>query len=171
MLSCIHTVMAVRGSVSATGEETPGWGPPLVAVYRRSYVGFVRLAYLLTGSRDAAQDIVQDSFVAASRSWDQVRDPEPYVRAIVVNGCRAWARRQRLERRHAHVAEQVGGPAADELWDALDSLKPRQRAAIVLRFYADFADDEIGRLLDCRPATVRTAIHRALRQLRREIPR
>ena len=163
--------MGVRGSVSATGEETPGWGPPLVALYRQRYVGFVRLAYLMTGNRDAAQDIVQDSFVAASRSWDRERDPEPYVRTIVVNGCRVWARRQRLERRHSPAPDQVDAAAADELWDALDSLKPRQRAAIVLRFYGDLADDEIGRLLDCRPATVRTAIHRALRQLRREIPR
>jgi len=163
--------MAVRDSVSATDEETPGWGAPLVAVYQRCYVGFVRLAYLITGSRDVAQDIVQDSFVAASRSWDRVRDPEPYVRTIVVNGCRAWARRQRLERRHARADEHVDAPAPGDLWDALDSLNPRQRAAIVLRFYADLPDDDIGRLLGCRPATVRTAIHRALRQLRREIAR
>lgn len=163
--------MAVRDSASATDEATPGWGPPLIALYQRRYVTFVRLAYLITGSRDVAQDIVQDSFVAASRSWDRVRDPEPYVRAIVVNGCRAWSRRQRLERRHARADERVDAPVPDELWDALVSLNPRQRAAIVLRFYADLPDDDIGRLLGCRPATVRTAIHRALRQLRREIAR
>ena len=157
--------------MSTAGEDAPGWEPPLVDAYQRGYLGLVRLAYLITGSRDAAPDIVQDAFVAARRSWDRERDPEPYVRAIVVNGCRAWARRQRLERRHAQPDERSVRLGADELWDALQSLAPRHRAAIVLRFYADLPDHEIGRLLDCRPATVRSAIRRGLAQLRREITR
>lgn len=157
----------MRDSLSAS-EDSP-WGAPLVALYRRRYVDLVRLAYLTTGSREAAQDIVQDAFVSASRSWDGVRDPEPYVRAIVVNGCRGWGRRQARERRQ-EIPEVKDAPlGADELWDALDALKPRQRAAIVLRFYADLPDEEIAQLLNCRRATVRTAIYRALKVLRQEI--
>jgi DNA-directed RNA polymerase specialized sigma24 family protein len=167
--SCIHTVMAVRRAVSDRGEETSGWGPPLVAVYRRCYAEFVRLAYLMTGSREAAQDIVQDSFVSARRSWDGVRDPEPYIRAIIVNGCRGWSRRQVREQGNVDPGLTVTDLGADELWDSLGVLKPRQRAAIVLRFYADLPDDEIADLLNCRRATVRTAIHRGLSVLRREV--
>ena len=60
---------------------------------------------------------------------------------------------------------------ADELWDALGRLDERRRAAIVLRFYADVPVAEIAEILDCRPVTVRTSIHRGLQQLRREIDR
>ena len=158
--------MEMRSSLSAAEGS---WGAPLVALYRRRYVDLVRLAYLTTGSREAAQDIVQDAFVSASKSWDRVRDPEPYVRTIVVNGCRGWGRRQAREQRQAVPPARVGELGADELWDALDALKPQQRAAIVLRFYADMPDDEIAHVLDCRRATVRTAIHRGLKVLRREI--
>jgi RNA polymerase sigma factor (sigma-70 family) len=57
------------------------------------------------------------------------------------------------------------------MWDALAALPDRQRVAIVLRFYADLPDTRIAEILDCRPATVRTAIHRGLRSLRRVIDR
>ena len=55
------------------------------------------------------------------------------------------------------------------MWDALAALTDRQRAAIVLRFYEDVPDDRIAEILDCRPATVRSAIHRGLQSLRRVI--
>jgi RNA polymerase sigma factor (sigma-70 family) len=61
--------------------------------------------------------------------------------------------------------------APDEMWDALAELKDRQRVAIVLRFYEDMHDEQIAEILGCRPATVRTAIHRGLRSLRRVIDR
>ena len=60
---------------------------------------------------------------------------------------------------------------ADELWDALATLPDRQRTAIVARYYLDLPDPEIADLLGCRPATVRTAIHRGLAALRKEVPR
>lgn len=60
---------------------------------------------------------------------------------------------------------------ADELWDVLGTLPPRQRAAIVLRFYEDLPDSEIAALLGCRVATVRTAVFRGLEKLRKEVER
>jgi RNA polymerase sigma factor (sigma-70 family) len=58
---------------------------------------------------------------------------------------------------------------ADEMWDTLQVLPQRQRAAIVLRFYEDLPDARIADILGCREATVRTAIHRGLARLRKEI--
>jgi RNA polymerase sigma factor (sigma-70 family) len=58
---------------------------------------------------------------------------------------------------------------ADEMWDAIATLGDRQRAAIVLRFYEDLPDKEIAELLGCQVPTVRTAIHRGLRALRRVV--
>jgi RNA polymerase sigma factor (sigma-70 family) len=147
------------------------WRDALVDLYRERQVALVRLAYLLTGDRAAAEEIVQDAFVAAQRSWDGVRAPAPYVRAAVVNRCRSWGRHQQVRRRWDPAVLEPVSQQPDELWDALQRLTPRQRAAIVMRFYADLPDDEIATAIGCRPATVRTAIHRGLTALRKEIER
>jgi RNA polymerase sigma factor (sigma-70 family) len=95
----------------------------------------------------------------------------PYVRTAVVNRCRSWGRRRRLEHERRPAPSEPTPFHADELWDALLRLDPRRRAAVVLRFYLDLPDTEIAELLGCRRATVRTSIHRALRTLRQEIER
>ncbi|MEY2567050.1 MAG: hypothetical protein QOE35_1579 [Actinomycetota bacterium] len=148
------------------------WETGLVEVYEARYRDLVRLAYLLTGSIEVAEELVQDAFLAARTSWSSVREPFPYLRSAVVNRTRSWGRRLQLERRHANTTrEAAAGLQADEMWDALATLNERQRAAIVLRFYEDLPDDDIAELLGCRPATVRTAIHRGLAALRKEIDR
>lgn len=148
------------------------WDAGLVEAYEQRYRDLVRLAYLLTGSPEAAEELVQDAFLAARSSWPQVREPYPYLRSAVVNRTRSWGRRLQLERRHARPRPDLAIDLdADELWDALATLNERQRAAIVLRFYEDLPDDEIAETLGCRQATVRTAIHRGLAALRKEIDR
>lgn len=155
--------------------EPPGvrsrglWDDRLVSTYRERYGGLVRLAYLLTGDAAAAEEIVQDAFVASHRGGERLRDPYPYVRTAVVNRCRSWGRRTRLERAHPPHPPEHAELAADEMRDALDRLSERQRAAIVLRFYEDLPDAQIAELLGCKEATVRTAIHRGLARLRKEI--
>ena len=149
----------------------PPWAGPLVELYRERYQPMVRLAYLLTGDRTAAEELVQDAFVSVHRSWSRVNQPASYLRTAVVNACRSWGRRRTLE---AHRRPRRAEPAvlvADELWDSLGRLPERQRSAIVLRFYEDLPDADIAVALGCRPATVRTAIHRGLAALRTEVPR
>jgi RNA polymerase sigma-70 factor (sigma-E family) len=145
------------------------WDDDLVQLYERSYDGLVRLAYLVSGEPRVAEEMVQEAFVKAHRSWDRVRDPLPYIRTAVVNGCRSWARRQKLERERQPRPPEPTRQEPDELWDALATLKDRPRAAIVLRYYADLPDAEIAEILGCRPSTVRSTIHRALATLRQEI--
>jgi RNA polymerase sigma factor (sigma-70 family) len=147
------------------------WADELVTLYRERHVAMVRLAYLLTGDRAAAEEIAHDAFVAVQRNWAGVRDPASYLRTAVVNRTRTWGRRHQLERRFQHQPPGATALEADELWDALGRLSPRRRAAVVLRYYADMPDDEIAVALGCRPATVRTVIHRALHDLRQEIER
>ncbi len=105
-------------------------------------------------------------------SWDRAEHPGAYLRKIVVNGCHSWHRRQRMER------ERMPRPAADgvepegrELLDALARLNLRQRSALVLRFYADMSEAEIAEALGCRPGTVKSLLHRGLRELERMIER
>ena len=133
--------------------------------------GFVRLAFLLTGDREVAEELVQDAFLAASRSWATVLDEPAYLRSAVVNRARSWGRRAQLERRQPLRRATPVHLEADELWDALGSLTPRQRAAVVLRYYEDLPEAEIAAILHTRPSTVRTSVHRALRTLRKEITR
>jgi RNA polymerase sigma factor (sigma-70 family) len=137
-------------------------------VYRAQRLPLVRLAYLLTGDRSVAEEIVQDAFAATLRVWPSVRDPVKYLRTAVVNGSRSWGRRRRLDVLHRATRPDHSTLVADEMWDALERLSPRRRAAIVLRFYLDLPDDAIAELLGCRRATVRTVIHRALSELRKE---
>jgi RNA polymerase sigma-70 factor (sigma-E family) len=189
------------GDVALSTEPQPGTGPPAVELdagapgagapgllpgpapaatswdvadlYRARHGDMVRLAYVLTGSQEQAADVAQEAFVKLFRKWDTVREPEAYLRRIVVNDCRSAHRRARRERDHA---EGAGEPVvldleADELSDALASLPHRQRAAIVLRYYHDCSEREIAQVLGCRPGTVGSLLHRGLARLREVIER
>jgi RNA polymerase sigma factor (sigma-70 family) len=147
-------------------------GPePLDAAYRRLRPALVRLAYLMTGSEAAAEDVVHDAVVAASRHWATIDDPDPYLRRAVVNRSRSAHRtsgreQAKVTRLAGLAAAPAREPAVDETWALLRRLPDRQRQALVLRFYEDLPDAEIARLLGCRPATVRSLVHRGLAAVR-----
>jgi len=146
--------------------------PSLDELYRREYTGMIRLAHLITGSVDVAEDLVQESFLRLQRSWDGAENPGAYLRSTVVNRCRSWQRRQILERRHRPVsAHRTTDLEAREMLDALSALSRRQRAALVLRFYADLSEADIAVALGCRPGTVKSLVNRGLRQLEGTIER
>lgn len=147
------------------------WPAPLVQSYTDHRLDLVRLAFLMTGSFSVAEEVVQEAFMSTLRTWSRVREVRPYLRAAVVNGSRSWLRRRNLERSHPHPRDEASISEPDEMWDVLARLNPRQRSAIVLRYYEGLPDAEIARLLGCRTATVRTVIHRALGALRKEIQR
>jgi RNA polymerase sigma factor (sigma-70 family) len=152
-------------------SATAPWDAGLVRVYHDRYRDLVGLAYLITSQAAVSEEIVQDAFIAAHRSDAQIRDPYAYVRTAVVNRCYSWGRQLVREREREQPPPETAEMAPDEMWDALAELKDRQRVAIVLRFYEDMHDEQIAEILGCRPATVRTAIHRGLRSLRRVIDR
>lgn len=161
--------MRPNGVTSSPVAGASAWPPGLVAAYEEHWSSLTRVAYLLTGDRAVAEELVQDAFVAARLRWDRIDNPGGYLRTSVVNATRDWGRHQDVVAKHLphQVDPSVDHP--DELWDALDRLDHRRRSAVVLRYYADLPDPEIAEILDCRPATVRTLIHRALRDLRREM--
>lgn len=147
------------------------WPPDLVDLYGRERTSFVRLAYLMTGQLEVAEELVQDAFLACAPRWAELERPRAYLRAAVTNRARSWLRRLQLQREREQPSETIDEAHPDELWDALGRLDERRRAAIVLRFYQDLPDDEIAEAIGCRPATVRTLIHRGLHDLRREVDR
>lgn len=152
-------------------EADDGWPAELVDRYRADRVPLVRLAYLLIGRRPEAEEIVQDAFIATREAWPRVREPEQYLRRAVVNRCRSWGRHQEVVRAHPPAPPEPSTLEANELWDALGRLDERRRTAIVLRYYSGLPHAEIAEILGCRSATVRTSIHRGLKQLGKEIER
>lgn len=138
-------------------------------LYVSQHERLMRLAFVLTGSREVAEDVVQDSFVRLYRHWLSAERPEQYVRQIVVNGCRSHHRRtgrQRDKMAKLYVLDATTDRQGVELSDVLLELPYRQRAAIVLRFYSDLSEVEIAEVLGCRPGTVGSLIHRGLARLR-----
>lgn len=134
------------------------------------YAPMVRLAHLLTGSLDTAEDVVHDAMLRVAGKLDQISNPEGYLRIAVINGCRSQHRRDlRATRLVDSSVEPMYSQPARELLDQLVRLPDRQRIAVVLRFYLDFSDDDIAEQLGCSVATVRVLVFRALRRLREVI--
>jgi RNA polymerase sigma-70 factor (sigma-E family) len=150
----------------------------LADLYVRHADAAGRLAYLLTGDRALAEDLVQEAFVRAARRLVHLRDPEAfpaYLRRTVVNLAMSHFRHRRVER--TYLASQSAGEAVAEsteanlaefarMRDVLLALPERQRAAIVLRFYEDLCDARIAELLRCREGTVRSLVSRGVAALR-----
>ena len=134
----------------------------------------LRFAVVLVGDHGTAEDIVQEVATRAFQRWGRIGDlpdPHAYVRRMVVNETVSWHRKwgrispapdTALDR--AHTDPEVG--QYDDLLRRLDSLPPRQRAVVVLRYFEDLSDEEIADTLGCRPVTVRGYAHRALTTLR-----
>ncbi len=152
----------------------------LAELYMSYSDGAVRLAYLLTGDRSLAEDLVQDAFVKLAGRFTDLRDPgafEAYLRKTVVNLARMHFRRKRVER--AYLDRERRQPrrnaalpdvaAHEEMKRALLSLPPRQRAALVLRYYEDLSEGQIADILRCRPGTVRSLLSRGAVGLRAHI--
>lgn len=142
-------------------------------VYRRESLGMVRLAFLMVGSRQLAEEIVQEAFARLLERWDNTQSPGAYLRTCVVNGYKGAYRRRALERRTA-AREPDPDPVSlgvDDLNDALAALPPRRRAAILLRYYGGLSEAEIAGVLRVRPGTVKSLLSRGLAQLREVIER
>ena len=156
---------------------TEAEGGRLAELYTHHAAEAIRLAYMLTGDRVLAEDLVQDAFVKLAGRLVHLRDPDAfdaYLRRTVVNLTNSYFRRKRLERayltRSAAEPPIVAGTSdtdrRDELWNDLQRLPARQRAAIVLRIYEDLPDSRVAEILGCRPGTVRSLVSRGLAELR-----
>ncbi|MEU5876290.1 SigE family RNA polymerase sigma factor [Spirillospora sp. NPDC047279] len=135
-----------------------------------------RYAYVLTGDRHDAEDLVQEALTRTGVSWRRVRrkdDPEGYVRTTMVRLMTdRWRRRDREELTAEPPDHPVSDPGLDRVTGdagfaaALDGLGPRMRAVLVLRYVDQLSDAEIAQVLSCSPGTVRSQAARALARLR-----
>lgn len=134
----------------------------------------LRTAYLLCRDWATAEGLLQTALAKAWTAWRRVgENPDPYVYRILANTHASWWRRRwRAEIPAADVPDTVVADDADlvgsrdAVRQAVGCLPPRRRAVIVLRYFADLADDEIAGVLGCSVATVRSQASRALAKLR-----
>ncbi len=138
------------------------------------YAALARTAVLLTGDRGTGEDLVQEALIRTYTSWGRVRDvgaAEAYVRTTMVRLLlRDRRRRWSGEIPHADLPDRPSPPAdpatAHSVRAALRLLPTDQRAALVLRFYADQSEAQIAETLQCAPGTVKSRISRGLLALR-----
>lgn len=137
----------------------------------------LRLAVLLTGNRHDAEDVLQDAVIAVARRWERLR-PETalaYIRTAVARKALDVKRRPALS-----PLDALADPGGVELGylrleedvefvRLLAGLPPKQRAVLVLRYYADVDDASVGKALGCSVQTVRSQASRALAKLRERL--
>lgn len=136
----------------------------------------LRYGYVLTGNGHDAADLAQEALARLGQHWDRLRrkgDPEGYVRTTMARLHVSWWRRRRREHPTGVLPERgytdEGIRRADGdvgMWRAMDSLPPRQRVVLVLRYYEQRSDPEIAAMLGISRGTVRSQAARGLDKLR-----
>ena len=135
-------------------------------------------AYLLTGERAAAEDLLQASLAKAWFAWSRVAaadSPEAYVRRVMANTYAGWWRRRwRGEQPTADLPEHSVTDGTqrvddrDELWRALGTLPRRQRAVVVLRYFEDMTEADTAHALGISVGTVKSQCAKAFARLRQD---
>ena len=148
----------------------------------RSYVAarspaLLRTAYMLTGNRADAEDLLQTALAKTYLAWERIREREAvdgYVRRVMVNTQTSWWRRRKVD--EFATDDLPEAPAGrdqtadldlhDALWTALSALPKRQRAMVVLRYYEDLSEAETAQVMGVSVGTVKSTTSRALAKLR-----
>lgn len=170
--------MSVRPAPE-NGARMAGWvaDPRYTALVASRGAELMKVALLVTGNRQDAEDAVQDAVIAVSAAWPRVteRGAYQYLRTAVVRRAIGTKRPLTVD------IDLFDAPVADENFlrlerdrqflDLLASLPPQQRAVLVLKYYADLDDRAIARTLGCGVANVRSQASRALARLRAELGR
>jgi RNA polymerase sigma factor (sigma-70 family) len=167
----------IKDPVAAPGAVQ--WPEELVGLYSAEHIGLVRAAFLVCGSVSAAEDAVHDALARVAPRWDGVANGRSYLYVAAVNAARDSARRDERSRRllsHRRATDasaDFAGVSAESmaLRSALLRLPLNQRAAIVLRYFLDWDDNEIAEQFEVRPATVRSWVHRGIGRLRKDLER
>jgi len=159
-------------------RESWGADEALTTVYSAHYTSLVRLGALLLHDAGAAEEIVQDAFVAMHARWNRLRDPEKalaYLRTSVVNRCRSRQRHLVVVDKHTPralpdepSAEQAALAVAgtDAVIAAMRRLPEKQRTVMVLRYYGDLSEAEIADTMGISRGAVKSHAARAAKSLR-----
>jgi len=151
--------------------EERATSPGVEETYRDHRVALLRLAYLMSGSHDVSEDVVQSVFASTHDRWDRIDDPLPYLKRAVVNLVKDGQRRRFRHSRTASLEAPLAvlPPEVDETWELIQRLSWTQRAVVVLHYYEGLTLVEVAAVLDRTPSTVRSDHRRALDKLRKAL--
>ena len=147
-------------------------------LYRAHYLPLVRLAVALVGDHATGEEVVQDAFVALHLAWPRLRDSGKalwYLRRSVVNASRSALRHRVVAEKHAAaLVPYAPGPdhavivlaERSAVLGALRKLPPRQREALVLRYYADLSEAQIAKAMSISQGAVKSHTSRGISALR-----
>lgn len=133
-----------------------------------------RAAYLMVGDAHLAEDLVQEALSRVYAAWPRVREPEAYARRAITTTAISWMRRKAWAERPVDLIAEPG-TAVDgsaevasrlDLWSALGALPPRQRAAVVLRYFEDLTEAQTAQAMGCSVGTVKSQVSAAIAKLR-----
>jgi RNA polymerase sigma-70 factor (ECF subfamily) len=139
------------------------------AFYRAEYATVARLAFVLTGRRDLAEELAQDGFLACHQRWDRVSafdDPGAWVRRVVTNRCVSSGRRHLTELRLLARLGRERPPElrhptdGGELWASVRALPKRQAQCLALTFLEDRSVRDVAEILGIGEESVRTHLRR-----------
>lgn len=164
------------GETVRVGDDVPVWS--FESVYRAEYPGLVAVAAALTGDRDGASDLVQDTMVKAFVRWGRLSRmdrPGAWCHHVLVNACRSRLRRRSIERRYlasmSRDASLAPAPSEDVVafWTAVRTLPNRPRTVVALYFAAGMNSVEIAALMRVPEGTVRSDLAAARRVVMRAL--
>lgn len=150
---------------------------PFERFYEREFRSVVGLAYALSGSRAASEDLAQEAFIAAHGNWDKIgsyEKPEAWVRRVVSNLSVSRFRRRATEMkaltrlagfRNETTVLPTLPSEAEEFWSHVRKLPKRQAQAIALHYLEDLPVVEIAEILECSPNTVKVHLFKGRRKL------
>jgi RNA polymerase sigma-70 factor (sigma-E family) len=141
-----------------------------------SSASLFRTAYLIVGEHQLAQDLLQESLIKAYIAWPRLRDPrkaEAYTRRTIVTTAISWRRRRSFHERPTEVLPETAVTDAGDsvtthasLVAQLRTLPPRQRAAIVLRYYEDLTEAQTAEVMGCSVGAIKSHVSTGLGRLR-----
>ncbi len=170
----VHLELDTRARTGRRDED-------FTAYLRARQSALLRTAYLVTGDRETAQDVLQTALAKLYLSWDKVRDRDSvdaYVRRIVVNENSSLWRKPWKKREHAAEVVPEARPhedryddgTADAVWEVVSTLPRRARAVVVLRYYEQLSEAETAEVLGITVGTVKSQCSRAIASLRDRVP-
>jgi RNA polymerase sigma-70 factor (sigma-E family) len=172
------------GHANGSGHASAPAGPRPAGIDDLSFRDYVharsrallRTAYMLTGNRADAEDLVQAALAKTYLAWDRIEDRgavDGYVRRAMVNTHISWWRRRRIEEfptdeipDQAIADHSVSNDMQESLRHAIDRLPQRMRAAVMLRYYEDMTEAEVAEVLGVSLGTVKSTVSRAVAKLR-----
>ena len=159
--------LAAMADVSITGSFD--------AFYRSEFPRMVNIAYALSGSRLAAEDLAQDAMIAAHRQWDRVGEldrPGAWTRRVVINKAASLYQRRMAELRaiarlgpFRGSLPQVLDAESEHLWHEVRRLPQRQAQAVALFYVDDMTVATIAEIMECTESTVKVHLYKARQTL------